>query len=56
MKTFARLSLLLLIAGILLGDIVLASIGLVGVCTVAVVHELRQDGSPGPSPASKFIA
>lgn len=56
MKTFSRLSLLLLVAGMLLGDIVLASVGLVGVCTVAVLHELHQDDSPGPSPTSKFIA
>ncbi|MFB4390554.1 MULTISPECIES: hypothetical protein [unclassified Pseudomonas] len=56
MKTFSRLSLLLLVAGMLLGDIVLASVGLVGVCTVAVLHELRQDDSPVPSPTSKFIA
>ncbi|MGE7989665.1 hypothetical protein ACQKPE_01150 [Pseudomonas sp. NPDC089554] len=56
MKTFSRLSLLLLVVGTLLGDIVLASIGLVGVCTVAVLHELRQDDSPAPSPSSTFIA
>lgn len=56
MKTFSRLSLLLLVAGMLLGDMVLASVGLVGVCTVAVLHELRQDDSPVPSPTSKFIA
>lgn len=56
MKTFSRLSLLLLVAGMLLGDIVLASIGLVGVCSAAVMREIARDASAAAAPSSRFIA
>lgn len=57
MITFSRLSLVLLIAGMLLGDIVLASIGLVGVCAAAVHRELRQPPPPASTPSNaEFLA
>ncbi|MDF0729550.1 hypothetical protein P0Y43_02265 [Pseudomonas entomophila] len=56
MLTFSRLSLLLLIAGMLLGDIVLASVGLTGVCCAAFHAERREDPPAAPSTASDFIA
>lgn len=56
MFTFPRLALLLLVTGMLLGDIVLASIGLVGVCVAAVLADLRQD-PPAVEPSTiDFIA
>ena len=41
MVTFARASLALLMAGMLFGDIVVASIGLIGVCAAATYRECR---------------
>ncbi|MDR0280103.1 hypothetical protein V0R50_15945 [Pseudomonas sp. 148P] len=56
MFTFPRLALLLLVVGMLLGEIVLASIGLVGVCTAAVLADMSQD-PPAPEPTTAdFIA
>ncbi|MFD2641976.1 hypothetical protein [Pseudomonas japonica] len=56
MFTFSRLALLLLVVGMLLGEIVLASVGLVGVCTAAVLADLRQD-PPAPEPTTAdFLA
>lgn len=43
MILFNRLSLLLLVAGMLLGDIVVASVGLVGVCGAALYLSIRED-------------
>ncbi|MCI0915107.1 hypothetical protein ACIPZC_15800 [Pseudomonas sp. NPDC089743] len=52
MALFCRLSLLTLLAGMLLGDIVIASVGLLGVCGAAVYLDIRQDAlndAPNPS-------
>ncbi|WP_277459335.1 hypothetical protein [Pseudomonas entomophila] len=43
MTTLSRLSLLALIVGMLLGEIVLASLGLAGLCGAAVYLDVRQD-------------
>jgi hypothetical protein len=43
MVMFCRLSLLILVAGTLLGDIVVASVGLVALCAAAVYHNVQQD-------------
>nr|WP_315404762.1 hypothetical protein [uncultured Pseudomonas sp.] len=56
MTLFCRLSLLLLIVGMLLGEIVLASVGLVGVCGAALYISIRED-TPQPPPAEpEFLA
>ncbi|MCG8291241.1 MULTISPECIES: hypothetical protein [Pseudomonas] len=41
--TLSRLSLLALVVGVLLGEIVLASIGLAGLCGAAVYLSVQQD-------------
>lgn len=43
MAMFCRLSLLILVAGTLLGDIVVASVGLVCLCVAVVYHNVQQD-------------
>ncbi|MDZ3991948.1 hypothetical protein [Pseudomonas sp. Teo4] len=43
MTTLSRLSLLILIVGMVLGDIIVASVGLVGLCGAAVYFTLQQD-------------
>ncbi|MDZ4021091.1 hypothetical protein [Pseudomonas sichuanensis] len=43
MVMFCRLSLLTLVAGTLLGDIVIASVGLLALCAAAVYHNIQQD-------------
>ncbi|MDH0649876.1 hypothetical protein N5D48_20660 [Pseudomonas sp. GD03858] len=57
MTTLFRLSLLLLIIGMVLGDIVLASLGLVGLCAGAVYLDVRQDSQAQPEAGeSQFTA
>lgn len=51
-----RISLLLLLAGMLLGDIVLASIGLIGICGGAVYTSVRQDAQEPDPVESQFTA
>ncbi|MDH0734105.1 hypothetical protein N5F23_23515 [Pseudomonas sichuanensis] len=43
MVMLCRLSLLILVAGTLLGDIVVASVGLAALCAAAVYHNVQQD-------------
>ncbi|MBF8720384.1 MULTISPECIES: hypothetical protein [Pseudomonas] len=56
MTTLFRLSLMLLIIGMILGDIVLASVGLCGVCGLAVYDSIEQDAQAAPPAESDFIA
>lgn len=56
MTTLFRASLLLLIVGMILGDIVLASVGLCGVCGIAVHGTIQQDARAEPPAESDFIA
>ncbi|MBI6899279.1 hypothetical protein JET64_20945 [Pseudomonas putida] len=57
MTTLFRISLILLLAGMGMGDIVVASVGLVGLCGGAVVLRVRQDdGEVRGGGESEFIA
>ncbi|WP_172402978.1 hypothetical protein [Pseudomonas putida] len=56
MTTLFRLSLMLLIVGMILGDIVLATVGLCGVCGLAVYNTIQQDAKAEPPAESDFIA
>jgi len=56
MTTLFRISVLLLIAGMLLGDLLLASVGLAGVCGIAVHGNLQQDKHAACPPESEFLA
>ena len=56
MTLFNRLSLLLLIAGMLLGDIVIASVGLVGVCGAALYLSIREDAHSDAPSEPEFLA
>lgn len=56
MTTVFRISLLLLLAGLLLGDIVVASIGLAGLCGGAVYASILQDAEAPAPVEAPFIA
>ncbi|QXI36563.1 hypothetical protein [Pseudomonas xantholysinigenes] len=56
MTTVFRISLLLLLAGVFLGDIVVASIGLAGLCGGAVYVSILQDAEAPAPVESEFIA
>jgi hypothetical protein len=56
MTTIFRISLLLLLAGVFLGDIVVASIGLAGLCGGAVYVSILQDAEAPAPVESEFIA
>ncbi|MBA6118028.1 hypothetical protein JET76_23225 [Pseudomonas putida] len=56
MTLFCRLSLLILIAGTLLGNIVIASIGLVGLCGAAVYIDIRKDAAVPTPREPEFLA
>ncbi|MCF1487292.1 hypothetical protein LZ838_07955 [Pseudomonas sp. AA27] len=57
MTTLFRISLILLLAGMGMGDILVASVGLVGLCGGAVVLSVRQDdGEVRGGGESEFIA
>ncbi|MDH1574212.1 MULTISPECIES: hypothetical protein [Pseudomonas] len=56
MALFCRLSLLTLLAGMLLGDIVIATVGLVGVCAAAVYLDIRQDAHNDAPNEPDFLA
>jgi len=56
MTALFRISLVLLLAGMGMGDIVVASIGLLGLCAGAVVLSIRQDQGVHASRESEFIA
>ncbi|AGZ35341.1 hypothetical protein C4Q28_13990 [Pseudomonas sp. SWI6] len=49
MTTLSRLSLLVLVLGMVLGDIIVASVGLVGLCGAAVYFTLKQDAQDPPT-------
>lgn len=49
MTTLSRLSLLVLVLGMVLGDIIVASMGLVGLCGAAVYFTLKQDAQDPPT-------
>ncbi|WP_173862480.1 MULTISPECIES: hypothetical protein [unclassified Pseudomonas] len=56
MTALFRISLVLMLAGMGMGDIVVASVGLLGLCAGAVVLSIRQDESAQVSRESEFIA
>lgn len=56
MTTFFRASLLLLIVGMIMGDIMLASVGLCGVCGIAIHNTVQQDARAEPPAESDFMA
>ncbi|MFJ2982902.1 MULTISPECIES: hypothetical protein [unclassified Pseudomonas] len=56
MTTLFRISALVLVAGMLLGDILLASAGLVAVCSLAVYNDIQQDKHADRPPLSAFLA
>ncbi|ANY86688.1 MULTISPECIES: hypothetical protein [Pseudomonas] len=56
MTTLFRASLLLLIVGMILGDIMLASVGLCGVCGIAIHNTVQQDARAEPPAESDFMA
>ncbi|MGY3014524.1 hypothetical protein [Pseudomonas mosselii] len=57
MTALFRISLFLMLAGMGMGDIVVASVGLVGLCGGAVVLSVRQDEGEGREVVeSEFIA
>lgn len=56
MTTVFRISLLLLLAGLLLGDIVVASIGLAGLCGGAIYASILQDAEARAPAEAQFIA
>lgn len=56
MTTLYRISLLLLIVGMILGDIVLASTGLFSVCGLAIHSSVERDAQAEPPAESDFIA
>ncbi|MDH0303231.1 MULTISPECIES: hypothetical protein [unclassified Pseudomonas] len=56
MTALFRLSLLLLVIGMLLGDIVLASLGLIGLCGGAIYLDIRQDSQAPGAGESEFTA
>jgi len=56
MTTLFRASLLFLIVGMILGDIVLASVGLCGVCGIAIHTTVQQDAQAEPPAESDFMA
>lgn len=55
MTTLSRLSLLVLIVGMVLGDIIVASVGLVGLCGAAVYLTVKQDEEVEPT-KPEFLA
>ncbi|WP_166887387.1 hypothetical protein [Pantoea sp. Cy-639] len=56
MTTLNRISLLTLLAGMLLGDIVIASVGLLGLCAAAVYLNMRQDSHDDTPSEPRFLA
>ncbi|WP_194790457.1 hypothetical protein [Pseudomonas sp. UFMG81] len=56
MTTISRLSLMTLLAGMLLGDIVVASIGLAGLCIAAVHFNILQDHQQSEPSDQSFVA
>ncbi|MEE1888592.1 hypothetical protein [Pseudomonas carassii] len=56
MTALFRISLFLLLAGMGIGDIVVASVGLIGLCGGAVVLSVRQDSEGREVQKSEFIA
>ncbi|MFJ4156336.1 hypothetical protein ACIPZF_16250 [Pseudomonas sp. NPDC089752] len=56
MTTLFRISVLVLIAGMLLGDIVLASFGLVAVCGLAVYSNIQEDEQAECQQPPDFLA
>lgn len=56
MTLFCRLSLLTLVAGMLLGEITIASVGLVALCTGAVIIDIRSDRRANASSEPEFLA
>ncbi|BAN54522.1 MULTISPECIES: hypothetical protein [Pseudomonas] len=56
MTTLFRISVLVLVAGMLLGEILLASVGLACVCGVAVYSNIQQDKQPACPADSEFLA
>ncbi|MGE6825131.1 hypothetical protein [Pseudomonas soli] len=56
MTAVFRISLVLMLAGMGMGDIVVASVGLLGLCAGAVMLSIRQDAVAQPARESEFIA
>lgn len=56
MTAVFRISLVLMLAGMGMGDIVVASVGLLGLCAGAVVLSIRQDAVVLAARESEFIA
>ncbi|MFK3683328.1 hypothetical protein [Pseudomonas sp. NPDC088890] len=56
MTTLFRITVFLLVVGMLLGDILLASVGLVGVCSLAVYTSIQQDKQAACPAESEFLA
>jgi len=56
MTTLFRITVFLLLVGMLLGDILLASVGLVGVCSLAVYTSIQQDKQAACPAESEFLA
>lgn len=56
MATLFRITVFLLLVGMLLGDILLASVGLVGVCSLAVYTSIQQDKQAAGPVESEFLA
>ncbi|PAV70325.1 hypothetical protein WR25_07302 [Diploscapter pachys] len=56
MTALFRISLVLMLAGMGMGDIVVASVGLLGLCAGAVMLSIRQDAVAQPARESEFIA